>query len=86
VDDQAAMLAPDRLRDHLLEHRAHDQLGIVLGNRGLHGGGGVDDRDGHSVTELAQLDSRALAEAVVCRYEEEDPERRHRDSFGGFER
>ena len=86
VQDQAAMLGPDRLRDHLLEHRAHDQLGMVLGNGGLHGGGGVDDRDGHSVTELAQLDPRALAEAVVCRYEEEDPERRHRDSFGGFER
>ena len=35
------MLCPDRLGDHLLQHRTHDQLRTVLGDRRLHRGGGV---------------------------------------------
>jgi hypothetical protein len=35
VDDEAAMPRPDALGDDRLEHRAHDQLGLVAGDRGL---------------------------------------------------
>ena len=45
VHDQTAMRGPDRLRDQLLQHRAHDQLRAVLADRGLHRGGRVDHRD-----------------------------------------
>ena len=75
VHDQAAMLRPDRLRDHLLEHRAHDQLRPVLADRRLHRGGRVDHRDRHLVAELGQRDPGALAEAVVRRHQEQDPQR-----------
>ena len=75
VHDQAAMLRPDRLRDHRLEHRADDQLRAVLVHGRLHGGGRVDDGDRHLVAQLGQRDPRALAEAVVSRYEEEHPQR-----------
>ena len=75
VHDQAAMLRPDRLRDHRLEHRADDQLRAVLVHGRLHRGGRVDDGDRHLVAQLGQRDPRALAEAVVSRYEEEHPQR-----------
>ncbi len=49
--------------------------GPVLVDRRLHRGGRVDDRDRHLVAQLGQRDPRALAEAVVGRDEEEDPQR-----------
>ena len=44
-------------------------------DRRLDRGGRVHDRDGDLVAELGQRDQRALAEAVVRRREEEDPQR-----------
>ena len=42
VDDQAGVLAPHRLWDELLEHRAHDQVGLVGVDRCLDQLGRVD--------------------------------------------
>ncbi len=72
VHDQAAMRRPDGLRDELLEHRAHDEIGPVSRDRRLHRLGRVDHRHLDLVPELREGDPGALAEAVVSGGEEED--------------
>jgi hypothetical protein len=83
VHDQAAVRAEDRLGDERLEHRAHDQLRPVAAHRRLHRARRGDDCDGHFVTELAQGDFEALAEAVVRRDEKQHAQAPSRDGTGG---
>jgi hypothetical protein len=78
MDDQTAIHGPDRLRDQRFQERAHDQLRTVLVDDGLHPGGGVGDRDRHLVTSLGQFDQSALAQSIVGRHHEQDPQRPRR--------
>jgi len=79
MDDEAGVLAPHRLGDELLEHRAHDQVGPVDLDGPLDERRRVDDLDGDVVAHLGEGDVRALAEAVVRGRHEQDPERVLRD-------
>ncbi len=72
VHDEAAVLRPDRLRDHLLEHRADDQVRQVPGHGGLHRLLAIHHVHLHSVAAFCQGDVRTLAETVVRRDEEQD--------------
>ena len=72
MDDQAPIPRPDRLRNHPLQERAHDQPRLVLSDRGFHLGVGVDHRDRHVMPQLGQRDPRALAQAVVRRDQEQN--------------
>jgi hypothetical protein len=74
MDDQAAVVPPDRVRNHRLEKRAHDQVRTMLGYRRLHRHRGLHDRDLHVVPELAQRDPAALAQPIVGRDKEQDAE------------
>jgi hypothetical protein len=76
MHDQAAVPRPDRLGDDLLEDRADDQLGFDAGHGGLHRGGRIDDRHRDLVPQRLERDLGALAEAVVRRDQEEDPQSR----------
>ena len=75
MDDQARVLAPHRLGDELLEHRAHDEVGLVHLDGALDEVARVDDLDGDLVSHLGQGDVAALAQAVVRGGDEQDAKR-----------
>jgi hypothetical protein len=75
MHDQATMLAPDGLRDDRLEHRADDQLRRVARHGRLDRRTGVDDLDRDIVAEVGEGDGDPLAEAVVGRDNQQDPQR-----------
>ena len=75
MHDQATMFAPDGVWDDRLEHRADDQLGRVARHRRLDRRARVHDLDRDSVTQVGQGHEDPLAETVVGRGEEQDPQR-----------
>ncbi len=79
VNHETGEVAPHRLRDELLEHRAHHEVGLVSVHRRLDDLGRVDNLDGHVVTHLGKRDVRALAQAVVGGGNKQDPQRVLRD-------
>ena len=75
VDHEAAVVVPDRLRDERLQERAHDQLGLVRRDRGLHLVALRDNLDLDVVALLGEGDENPLGQTVVGGDEEEDPQR-----------
>ena len=75
MDDEAGVLAPHRLGDELLEHRAHDEVGLVRLDGGLDDLARVDDLDGDVVPHLGEGDVATLAQAVMRGRHEQDAQR-----------
>ena len=74
MDHQAAVAPPHRLGNDRLEHRADDDVRGVRAHGADDRRGVLDNRDLDPVPELAQRDLHALAETVVRRGEQQDPQ------------